>query len=106
MTTSLHGGEYIPRFELKHRVKLARECAGLQQGELAEIAGLSRAGIAKIERGETAPRRSSLMLIALATGVNREWLETGKTPDGGTDGGEGVRHQGLEPRTHWLGAAA
>ncbi|MFS0055917.1 helix-turn-helix domain-containing protein [Corynebacterium striatum] len=101
MTISIQGAGAVPEFELKHRVKLAREYAGLSQGELAELTGLSRGGIAKIESGESETRRSSITLIAFATGVNRQWLENGETPTGDEPGGgEEVRHQGLEPRTH------
>ena len=102
MTTSLRGGGAVPQFEIKHRVRLAREYAGLQQAELAELTGMARSGIAAIETGKNHPRRSSISLIAFATGVDRHWLETGETPAGDTDGGEAVRHQGLEPRTHWI----
>ena len=77
----------MPEFELKHRVKLAREYAGLSQSELAELTGLSRGGIAKIESGESETRRSSITLIAFATGVNRQWLENGETPTGDNPGG-------------------
>ena len=101
MTTSIQSGGHVPEFELKHRVKLAREYAGLSQGELAERTGLSRGGIAKIEQGESSTRRSSITLIAFATGVDRGWLENGETPaPDSPGGGDVVRHQGLEPRTH------
>ena len=101
MTTSLHSGGAIPEFQLKHRVRLAREYAGLQQAELAELTGMSRSAIAQIETGKSTARRSSLSLIAFATGVSRDWLENGETPAGDNPGGgESVRHQGLEPRTH------
>ncbi|MBG9355891.1 helix-turn-helix domain-containing protein [Corynebacterium diphtheriae] len=101
MTTALEGSGFIPEFTLKDRVRLAREYAGLQQTELAGKTGLSRAGISNIERGDAVPRRSTITLIAFATGVDRTWLETGKTPVGDNpNGGETVRHQGLEPRTH------
>lgn len=107
MTTSIQGGGYVPQFELKHRVKLAREYAGLSQGELAERTGLSRGGIAKIERGESSTRRSSITLIAFATGVDRGWLENGETPaPDSPGGGDVVRHQGIEPRTHCLSLVA
>ncbi|KPJ25147.1 hypothetical protein AOT31_11345, partial [Corynebacterium ulcerans] len=96
MTIAIDGAGFVPRFELKHRVKLAREYSQLQQSELAEKTGLSRTAIANIERGDATPRRSSLTLIAFATGVDRTWLETGKTPVGDNpNGGETVRHQGL-----------
>lgn len=107
MTTSIHAAGAVPEFELKHRVKLAREYAGLSQEELAEETGLSRGGIAKIERGESATRRSSITLIAFATGVDRDWLEYGETPaPDNPGGGDVVRHQGIEPRTHCLSISA
>lgn len=107
MTTSIHTAGAVPEFELKHRVKLAREYAGLSQEELADETGLSRGGIAKIERGESATRRSSITLIAFATGVDRDWLEYGETPaPDNPGGGDVVRHQGIEPRTHCLSISA
>lgn len=78
----------IPQFELKHRVRLAREYAGMQQQELADNTGLARSAIAYIESGQGRTRRSSIRLIALATGVDLHWLETGETPAGGTGGGD------------------
>ena len=77
---TLYSPGAIPVFELRHRVRLAREYASLSQGELAEASGLSRPGIAKIEQGSTKPRRTTLLLIALATGVDSYWLETGESP--------------------------
>ena len=77
---TLYSPGVIPVFELRHRVRLAREHASLSQGELAEASGLSRPGIAKIEQGSTKPRRTTLLLIALATGVDSYWLETGESP--------------------------
>ena len=77
---TLYSPGVIPVFELRHRVRLAREHASLSQGELAEVSGLSRPGIAKIEQGSTKPRRTTLLLIALATGVDSYWLETGESP--------------------------
>lgn len=72
----------IPKFQLRHRVRLAREVAEMQQIELATITGLSRASIANIEVGRTKPRKASLNLIAFATGVDPDWLETGEAPPG------------------------
>lgn len=73
----------IPIFELRHRVKLAREFAGFQQSDLAQATGMARSTIAYIEAGESRPRKASIALIAFATGVNRHWLETGEAPTGG-----------------------
>ena len=92
----MNTGGVIPTFDLKDRARKAREFAGLEQEELA------RSTIARIEQGRNRPRKPSILAIAVATGVNYEWLATGKTPTGGNSGGDDVRHQGLEPRTHWL----
>lgn len=80
MLNSIETSGLIPRFQLRHRVKLAREVAELQQIELAEMTGLSRGTIANIEVGKANPRKVSLMLIAYATGVDLHWLETGEPP--------------------------
>lgn len=72
----------VPKFQVRHRVRLAREIAEMQQAELATITGLSRASIANIEVGRTKPRKASLNLIAFATGVDPDWLETGEAPPG------------------------
>ena len=107
MTTSLNSGGIVPVMELRHRVRLARDYAGMSQEELAKATGMARSGIAKIEAGDTNPRRTSISLIAFATGVNRDWLETGETPaPDNPGGGEVVRHQGIEPRTHCLSLVA
>ena len=98
----MNTGGVIPTFDLKDRARKAREFAGLEQEELASRTGMARSTIARIEQGRNRPRKPSILAIAVATGVNYEWLATGKTPIGGNSGGDDVRHQGLEPRTHWL----
>lgn len=109
MTTSHKLTGFVPEWSIADRVRKARECAGLKQEEFAELVGMSRAGLARIEQGKGEPRRTTLIAIAFATGVSLDWLETGKTPGGDEpDGGnqsDVVRHQGLEPRTHWLRSA-
>ena len=74
-TTSL-----VPQWTLADRLRKAREEAGLEQLELAEISGISRAAISNAERGSTTPHRSTLMLWAMATGVSLEWIQTGEIP--------------------------
>lgn len=104
MTTSFSTGGNIPTWELQDRIMRARRHAGLEQSELAELAGLSRKSISRYETGLSTPRRPALIAIALATGVDLTWLETGKAPAGDNPGGGGsVGHQGLEPRTRWFG---
>ena len=103
MTTSIHSHGWIPEFHLSDRLRRVRESVGMSQDELGEAAGVGRATIARIESGRGNPRRATLIAISFATGVSLNWLENGETPNGPeTDGGEVVRHQGIEPRTHWL----
>ena len=105
MTTSVNVSGRVPAFTIGDRVRKARESAGLSQQQLADATGMARSGIVKIEGPESRPRRTSLIAIAMATGVDLTWLQTGETPAGSDlDGGGVVRHQGLEPRTRWFGA--
>lgn len=68
------------------RLRAAREQTGLGQMEFADRAGLSRAGVSNAERGESTPRRSTLKLWALASGVPVQWIETGTAPSPDGDG--------------------
>ena len=100
MTHSVNIGGIVPEFGLNDRVRKAREYAGLDQTALAEMTGLSRTTIARTEQGRSIPRRPALIAVALATGVNLEWLETGKTPAGDNpDGGSecAIRDSNPEP---------
>lgn len=107
MTTSIHSHGWIPEFHLSDRLRRVRESVGMSQDELGDAAGVGRATIARIESGRGNPRRATLIAIAFATGVSLDWLENGETPAPDTPGGgELVRHQGIEPRTHWLGVCA
>lgn len=107
MTTSIHSQGWIPEFQLSDRLRRVRESVGLSQDELGEAAGVGRATIARIESGKGTPRRATLIAIAFATGVSLEWLENGETPaPDSPGGGDVVRHQGIEPRTHCLSLVA
>jgi predicted transcriptional regulator len=48
------------------QIKAARGLLHLHQSDLAEIVGLTREGIARIETGKVKPRRSNLERIAAA----------------------------------------
>ena len=101
MTTSIQLGGQVPNWTIADRVRKAREFAGLKQLELAESVGMARTSLARIEQGKSTPRRTTLIAISFATGVSLEWLENGETPaPDSPGGGDVVRHQGIEPRTH------
>ncbi|MGP5928885.1 helix-turn-helix transcriptional regulator [Corynebacterium glyciniphilum] len=100
MTTANTNTGVVPPLNMGTRCMMARNYSDLEIQELADLTGLSRNTIRNYEKGRTIPRRPALILISFATGVDLEWLETGKTPDpDGPVGGSEVRHQGLEPRT-------
>jgi transcriptional regulator with XRE-family HTH domain len=59
----------------------------MEQRDLSEASGISMTSISNIEIGKVAPRRTTLMLWALATGVSYEWLATGKSNEDNDSGG-------------------
>lgn len=67
----------IPEFTLADRLRKAREFAGLEQAELAKLTQLSRQTISSAENSHTRPSRASLLLWAMATGTDLNWLERG-----------------------------
>lgn len=78
MTIELTGT--VPTITLGHRLRIAREFAGLDQGELADRSEMSRASIVNYELGYRTPRKLYLRALADATGVDLHWLETGESP--------------------------
>ena len=78
----------VPRLTLGQRLRVAREHLGVEQQELAEIMGTSRQTVSAVERGVNQPRQLLIRAWAMATGVDRNWLETGEAPS--PDGGDGA----------------
>ncbi|WP_442961620.1 helix-turn-helix domain-containing protein [Pseudoclavibacter sp. 13-3] len=78
---------FVPKWTLADRLKKARESSALDQGDLAARMELSRNAVSDAERGKSTPRKATIAAWALATGVDRTWLETGIAPtnDGGGD---------------------
>ena len=90
----------VPEWDIVDRLTKARRMSGMKQSELAETLGIARTTLAGIEQGKRKPRRTEIIAIAFATGVNLEWLETGKTPAGDNPGGGGewvIRDSNPEP---------
>lgn len=82
--TSAYDRGSVPQIELRHRLRIAREFAGLEQSELADVIGTSRTTVSSAEnKKHYTPRRILLNAWALATGVPVTWLITGEGPDGG-----------------------
>ena len=99
MTRAIQVGR-VPEWTVADRARKARETAGMNQGELADAMGVARSTVQRIEQGVAEPSRTRAIAWSFATGVDLNWLLTGETPAGEPGGGEGVRHQGIEPRTH------
>lgn len=69
----------IPTFHIGDRLQKARTTIGLSQGELADQLGVNRATISRWENGKGV-KKSTVLLYAMRTGVDADWLETGYTP--------------------------
>lgn len=82
----------IPEWTMGDRLRKARERASIGQVEFSQITGVARSSIVRYEGDVTAPRRHVLLVWAMATGVDMEWLETGKAP---SHGGDGAKQQSL-----------
>jgi transcriptional regulator with XRE-family HTH domain len=93
MTSAYEAGR-VPRITLHHRLRIAREAARLEQGQLAMRMGVSRNSVSNAESGKHVPRKILVNAWALATGVPVSWLETGNAPDsdGGPEGGHELPH--------------
>ena len=59
------------------RIRYMREQRVLTQGQLAELVGVHRVQISRIEMGRQTPRAPTIQRIAAALGVSPEWLKTG-----------------------------
>lgn len=51
--TSAYEGGHIPQIEVRHRLRIAREYAGLEQDELAAAMGVSRNTVTNTEKGRS-----------------------------------------------------
>lgn len=99
MTTAYDQGT-VPVIEVRHRLRIAREAAGLDQEQLADLIGISRNSIGNIEKGKlkTAPRKIVINAWALACGVPVGWLTTGhEPPPGPDDPNSGLRIKSTAP---------
>lgn len=84
MTSAYEGGA-VPEIQVRHRLRIAREYAGLEQEQLADMIGVSRTTISNAEKGRGAPRKITLNAWALACGVPVSWIITGYGPTKPTD---------------------
>src|SRR5262245_10266304 len=76
MTSAYESGS-VPTIEVRHRLRIAREHAGLEQEELADMISVARSTISNAENGKGEPRRTTVNAWALACGVPASWIKTG-----------------------------
>lgn len=88
----------VPRFELRHRMDLAMESAGLGTEDMAAEIGRSVTTIRNYLAGRTIPTRAVITAWALRCRVDRDWLATGLVGDPNTPEGQDVSP------TKWYGA--
>lgn len=62
------------RTVVARNLRLLRQASGLTQEQLADIAGLDRNYIGKLEREENSPTVDTLEAVALALQVDVEWF--------------------------------
>lgn len=63
-----------------HRIRIARRTAGLSQAQLALELGVQRSAVSHWEAQRGKPSVNNLRQLALLTGVQFEWLATGRGP--------------------------
>ncbi len=62
-----------PKLQFKNRLKQARTEAGLSQGELAEMVGVSRHTVSSIETGQFNPTAKLALILCIA--LNKKFEE-------------------------------
>ncbi len=69
------------RMAIATRLKIAREQAGLSQGQVARILGLHRPSVSEMEAGRRGVSGEELATLAKTYGVSVDWLTGVDTPD-------------------------
>jgi transcriptional regulator with XRE-family HTH domain len=90
MTSAYETGA-VPPVLLRHRLRIAREFAGLEQEELAMLMGVSRKTVGNTETGRVKPRPITLRAWAFHCGVPLGWLEGGDVTSHPPEGGASAR---------------
>lgn len=67
-----------PTFTLGDRLRKAREHAGLEQAQLAQLLGLSRQSVSNYERDLRTPNAAVILAWSIHTAAPCQWLETGQ----------------------------
>lgn len=68
----------VPRFEMRHRLRIALEYGDVPVQEMARELGMSRTTVSNYLHGRTEPTRAVVDAWAERCGVPAEWLLTGR----------------------------
>lgn len=98
MSTQTHGS--VPELTLGWRLQMA--LGDMKVQDMADALGVSRATAGRWMHDKgAAPKRAYILQWALATGVDADWLETGRSPfspEPLTFGSEGWEFESLRAR--------
>lgn len=80
--SQMTAGGHIPGLTLGWRLRMALEHEGVSRQQIAAECGVDEATITRWTHDRTAPSRAALIVWALKTGVDLDWLErgTGESP--------------------------
>jgi len=91
LMSTAQGEKFIPPLTLGWRLRMARETTGMGLREFAAHIGVAPDTLTAAEHDKRKVRRITLNAYVLATGVDKEWLETGEgSPDGPSPGTAGT----------------
>lgn len=88
MSTSPETG-FVPALTLGWRLRMAREATGMGLREFAAHIGVAPDTLTSAEKDRRKVRPITINAYALASGVDRHWLEHGTSAPGGGPGGSG-----------------
>ena len=86
--TTAHRRGIIPELSPGLRLEIARRTVAPSQREFAKMLGVSHGTVQRAESGQPM-KRTTVLAWAMATGVDLDWLEHGKTPSPDGDGVSG-----------------
>ncbi len=68
----------LPRFEMRHRLQLSLEHAGMSPTDMAAALHVHRNTVSRYLHGRGRPDYATLIVWARLTGVDFDWLEAGQ----------------------------
>lgn len=89
-----------PTVQLRHRLAISMEWAGVRRTDMAELLAVSNNTISNYTNGKTTPSRGVVIAWALRCGVPVEWLYDGEVDHSGDPDNRGVATSTKWSRSH------